>query len=43
MNENWSLEKLIKNECNLRSENRENKINHIRKFNLYTIFKEDIN
>jgi 2-oxoglutarate ferredoxin oxidoreductase subunit alpha len=42
MNENWSLEKLIKNECNLRSENRENKINHIRKFNLYPIFKEDL-
>lgn len=42
MNENWSLEKLVKNECNLRSENRENKINHIRKFNLYPFFKEEI-
>ena len=42
MNENWSLEKLIKNECNLRSENRENKITHIRKFNLYPFFKEDL-
>ena len=43
MNENWSLERLIKNECNLKSPNRENKINHIRKFNLYPIFKEDLN
>ena len=43
MNENWSLEHLIKNECNLKSENRENKITHIRKFNLYPFFKEDIN
>ncbi len=42
MNENWSLEHLIKNECNLKSENRENKITHIRKFNLYPFFKEDI-
>ena len=42
MNENWSLERLIKNECNLRSQNRENKINHIRKFDLYPFFKEDL-
>ena len=43
MNETGSLERLIKNECNLKSESRENKISHIRKYNLYPFFKEDIN
>lgn len=42
MNEKWSLERLIKNECNLKSESRENKISHIRKYNLYPFFKEDL-
>lgn len=42
MNESWSIQHLIENECNLKSDSRNKKINHIRKYNLYPFFKEDI-
>lgn len=42
MNHWWTFQKLITNECNLKSDSREKKINHIRKIDLYPIFKEDI-
>ena len=38
----WSFQKLITNECNLKSDFRENKIKHIRKYDLYPIFQEEI-
>lgn len=42
MNYGWIFQKLISNECNLRSESREKKIKSIRKYDLYPIFEEDI-
>jgi hypothetical protein len=43
MNHTWLLQKLISNECNLKSDLREKKLKNIRKIDLYPIFKEDIN
>jgi hypothetical protein len=42
MNHTWLLQKLISNECNLKSDSREKKLKNIRKIELYPIFKEDI-
>lgn len=42
MNYIWQLQKLISNECNLKSDSREKKIKNIRKIELYPIFQEDI-
>ncbi len=42
MNHWWTFQKLITNECNLKSNSREKKIKNIRKIDLYPIFKEDI-
>jgi 2-oxoglutarate ferredoxin oxidoreductase subunit alpha len=42
MNHWWTFQKLISNECNLRSESREKKIKSIRKYDLYPIFQEEI-
>lgn len=42
MNHGWLLQKLITNECNLKSTSRDKKLKNIRKVELYPIFKEDI-
>jgi len=42
MNHTWLLQKLITNECNLKSNTREKKLKNIRKIELYPIFKEEI-
>lgn len=41
MNESWILEELVRKECELYN-NRNNKISHQRKYNLYPIFDEEI-
>ncbi len=42
MNHWWTFQKLISNECNLKSDFWEKKIKHIRKYDLYPIFQEEI-
>ncbi|HRX64101.1 MAG TPA: hypothetical protein P5060_03300, partial [Candidatus Absconditabacterales bacterium] len=43
MNHGGTFQKLITNECSLKSDSREKKIKNIRKYTLYPIFKEEIN
>lgn len=42
MNQSWQLEKLIRNEFNLKDDSWNSKISHHRKYSLYPIFEEEI-
>jgi hypothetical protein len=42
MNYWWSFQNLISNECKLKTDIWEKKIKHIRKYDLYPIFQEEI-
>ena len=42
MNYTWQLQELLTNICLLNTEDRNKKIKHIRKYDLYPIFAEDL-
>lgn len=42
MNYEWQMEKVVRNECNLKTEDWNEKISHFRKYSLYPIFLEEV-